>query len=82
MVLCVGLVEALWMNEAQSVQARILWSRAVSLIWHQSIITITDPDIHLRKQRHSNYTVTVITHVQTLCFCTSFCITKVLRWFY
>lgn len=46
-VLCVWLVEALWVNEAQSVQTWIQRSRAVGLIWHQSVVPITHPAIHL-----------------------------------
>lgn len=54
MVLCVGLVEALRVDEAQSVQARVHRSRTVGLIWHQSIITITHPTIHLQTQSNIN----------------------------
>lgn len=46
-VLCVWLVEALWVNEAQSIQTWIQRSRAVGLIWHQSVVPITHPAIHL-----------------------------------
>lgn len=58
MVLCVGLVKALRVNKSKSIQARIHRSRAVGLIWHQSIIAITHPAIHLHTQRDSYLTVT------------------------
>lgn len=53
-VLCVGLVETLRVNEAQSIKARVHRGRAVSLIRHQSIVTITDPAVHLQTQRNVN----------------------------
>lgn len=48
MILCVRLVEALWVDKTQSVQAGVQRGRAVSLIRHQSIITVTHPAIHLQ----------------------------------
>lgn len=53
-VLCVGLVEAFRVDEAQSLQARVHRSRAVGLIRHQSVITVTHPAIHLQTQRNIN----------------------------
>lgn len=50
MVLCVGLVEALWVDKAESVQASVDRSRAVGLIRHQSVVTVTHPAIHLQTQ--------------------------------
>ena len=47
-VLCVWLVEALRVDEAKSIQARVHWSRAVGLIRHQGIVTITHPTVHLQ----------------------------------
>lgn len=54
MVLSVWLVEALWVNEAQSVQAGFHWSRAVGLIWHQRVVAIAHPAIHLQTHRDIN----------------------------
>lgn len=51
-VLCVGLIEALRVDEAQSVKTRLHGSRAVGLIWHQSIITVTHSAIHLETHRN------------------------------
>lgn len=58
-VLCVGLVEAFRVDEAQSIQARVHRSRAVGLIRHQSIVTVTHPAIHLQTQRNINLDVSV-----------------------
>lgn len=49
-VLCVGLVKALRVNEAKSIQARVHRSRTVGLIWHQSIVTVTHSAVHLQTQ--------------------------------
>lgn len=46
-VLSVGLVEALRVNEADPVQVRVHRRRAVCLIWHQSVVAVTHPAIHL-----------------------------------
>lgn len=54
MVLCVGLIEALRVNEPQPIQARVHRSRAVGLIRHQSVVAITHPAIHLQTQRNVN----------------------------
>lgn len=53
-VLCVGLIEALRVDEAQSVKAGLHGSRAVGLIRHQSVITVTHPAVHLETQSSIN----------------------------
>lgn len=47
MVLCVCLVEALWVDEAEPIRTRVHRGRAVGLIWHQSIVPVTHQAIHL-----------------------------------
>lgn len=54
MVLSVWLVEALRVNEAQSVQAGFHRSRTVGLIWHQRVVAVTHPAVHLRTQSDIN----------------------------
>lgn len=51
-VVGVGLIEALWVDEAQSIQAhaRVQRGRAVSLVWHQGIVSIAHPAISLQTQ--------------------------------
>lgn len=46
-VLCVCLVEALRMDEAEPIKTRVHRGRAVGLIWHQSIVPVTHQAIHL-----------------------------------
>lgn len=46
-VLCVSLVEALRVDEAESIHARVHRGRAVGLIWHQSVVTVTHQPVHL-----------------------------------
>lgn len=52
MVVGVGLVETLWVDEAESVQAhtRVQRGRAVGLVRHQGIVPIAHPDISLQTQ--------------------------------
>lgn len=47
MVLCVCLVEALRVDEAEPIQTRVHRGRAVGLIWHQSIVPVAHQAIHL-----------------------------------
>lgn len=60
MVLCVGLVKALRVDETQSIQTRVHGSRAVGLIRHQSIIAVAHPAISLDRQRNINLTYTCV----------------------
>lgn len=50
-VFCVGLVEALGVDEAESIQARIHGSGAVGLIRHQGVVAIAHPAVHLQTQK-------------------------------
>lgn len=50
-VLCVGLVEALRVDEAEPIHARVHRGRAVGLIWHQSVVPVTHQAVHLWAHR-------------------------------
>jgi len=53
-VFCVDLVEALRVDEAQSVQAGLHGGRAVGLVWHQGVVPVAHPAVHLNTQSHFN----------------------------
>lgn len=46
-VLCVCLVEALRVDEAEPIEIHVHRGRAVGLIWHQSIVPVTHQAVHL-----------------------------------
>ena len=57
MILCVGLVEALGVDEAESVQAGVQRGGAVGLIGHQSVVAVAHPAVHLHTRRSINMDV-------------------------